>query len=147
METANFSSLAKAEATKRLIAQLVNEKLVAISLPEGADQSRAYITGLDDTTQCMIVPVAEGLELSTHFRPNDFEVPVKLCSDGRETIEHDPGSIFVFAASWFRCDERTKVSIVNELRNSASMLGMLLNLQGSHMILIEKSRKVDGAGI
>src|SRR6478736_3366093 len=101
METVNSPSLAKGEATKRLIAQLVNEKLVAISLPAGADQSRAHITGLDDTTQWMTLPVAEGLELSTHFRPNDFGVPVKLCFDGRETIEDDPGSIFAFAASWF----------------------------------------------
>ncbi|RFN43398.1 hypothetical protein FIE12Z_12366 [Fusarium flagelliforme] len=122
MFTANFSSLAKSEATKRLIAQLVNEKLVAISLPAGVDQSRAYITGLDDTTQWMTLPVAKGLGLSTHFRPNDFEVPVELCSDGREMIEDDPGSIFAFVASWFPCDERTKLSIVDELRNSASML-------------------------
>ncbi|KAH7188071.1 uncharacterized protein B0J16DRAFT_381957 [Fusarium flagelliforme] len=132
MFTANFSSLAKSEATKRLIAQLVNEKLVAISLPAGVDQSRAYITGLDDTTQWMTLPVAKGLGLSTHFRPNDFEVPVELCSDGREMIEDDPGSIFAFVASWFPCDERTKLSIVDELRNSASMLEKWMELGPKH---------------
>lgn len=142
MEPTNYASLAKGEATKRLISQLVNERLVVISLPDGIDQPCAHINGPDTTAKWITLPVMEGLNPSTHFRPNDFGTPVKLCSDDGEIIEEDPGSIFTFTASWFACDEKTKLSIVDELRNSASMLGMLFNLQCSiYMILIENEEK------
>ncbi|CAG1970248.1 unnamed protein product [Fusarium graminearum] len=143
MEPTNYASLAKGEATKRLISQLVNERLVVISLPDGIDQPCAHINGPDTTAKWITLPVMEGLNPSTHFRPNDFGTPVKLCSDDGEIIEEDPGSIFTFTASWFVCDEKTKLSIVDELRNSASMLEKWMELGSKAPILDINSSFID----
>ncbi|KAK6703400.1 hypothetical protein SNK04_013308 [Fusarium graminearum] len=143
MEPTNYASLAKGEATKRLISQLVNERLVVISLPDGIDQPYAHINGPDTTAKWITLPVMEGLNPSTHFRPNDFGTPVKLCSDDGEIIEEDPGSIFTFTASWFACDEKTKLSIVDELRNSASMLEKWMELGSKAPILDINSSFID----
>ncbi|CAF3511877.1 unnamed protein product [Fusarium graminearum] len=143
MEPTNYASLAKGEATKRLISQLVNERLVVISLPDGIDQPCAHINGPDTTAKWITLPVMEGLNPSTHFRPNDFGTPVKLCSDDGEIIEEDPGSIFTFTASWFACDEKTKLSIVDELRNSASMLEKWMELGSKAPILDINSSFID----
>jgi len=125
---ASYQSSARAETVKRLIAQLVNERLVTLTVLDGPDQQRARITGpaeteTGDAPQWITLPVAESFNLSKPLRPNDFCLPVTLRSQDGERKEDDPGSIFAFAASWFRCDEETTVAITYELRNSGAMLG------------------------
>jgi hypothetical protein len=122
MSTADFQSLARGATTKRLIAQLIHEKLVSVSLLDGIDEPRACVTGPGDKKRWMTLPIRESC-LSKHVRPNDFRVPVILYYGDREVTEDDPGSIFEFATPWFDCDEKTKKVIVTELRNSSKMLG------------------------
>ncbi len=152
----NYRSSARGETTKRLIAQLVNEGLVTLSLLDGTatDQpgARARITGPANanTARRMILPVVDGFSLSKPLvRPNDFGLPVTLCTDdGRESKEEDdPGSIFAFSTPWFRCDDKTASSIIDELRNSAVMLGAcsdqttpILCYNRSGMLTIPKER-------
>lgn len=123
MSTADYPSLARGETTKRLIVQLIHEKMVSLSLLHGIDQPRACITGPDDRKRWMVLPIRESSCLSKHFRPSDLGVPVALYYDGAQVTEDDPGSIFDFASSWFDCDEQTKSDIAEELRNSSRMLG------------------------
>ncbi|KAK4139905.1 aerobactin siderophore [Dichotomopilus funicola] len=125
---ANYRSSARGETTKRLIAQLVNERLATLTLLHATDRPWARITGPGDTSRWMILPVTDGFNLSKPLRPNDFGTPVTLCANGSESKEDDPGSIFAFCTSWFRCNEKTASSIIDELRNSAVMLEKWMQL-------------------
>lgn len=123
MSTADYRSLARGETTKRLIVQLIHEKLVLVSLLHGPDQPRACVTGPGDKKRWMTLPIRDSFCLSKHLRPNDFGSPAILYHDGTEATEDDPGSIFKFAAAWFKCDEQQKSDMVAELRNPSRMLG------------------------
>jgi hypothetical protein len=123
MSTADFLSPARSATTKRVIAQLIHEKLVSVSLLDGIDKPRACITGPGDKKRWMTLPIRDSSCLSRHVHPNDFGVPAILYYDDRDVTEDDPGSIFEFATPWFDCDEKTKTVIVTELQNSSKILG------------------------
>ncbi|KPM41505.1 hypothetical protein AK830_g5103 [Neonectria ditissima] len=143
MPTTTFQSSARAETTKRLIAQLVNERLVTLSLLDGIDKPLSRIRGPDDASRWLFVPVVDGLSLPKHLRPNDFQLPATLCSVDREFKEDGPGSIFAFIRPWFQCDEKVKASIVDELRNSALMLEQWMEIRSGWPILDINSSFLD----
>ncbi|KAK4124711.1 hypothetical protein N657DRAFT_615634 [Parathielavia appendiculata] len=143
MAVTNYRSSARGETTKRLVAQLVNERLATLTLLDGTDQPRARITGPGNPARWMTLPVTDGFSLSKPLRPNDFRLPVTLCANGMESKEDDPGSIFAFCTSWFCCDEKTASSITYELRNSAVMLEKWMQLGSKWPILNINSSFLD----
>ncbi|OBS25879.1 hypothetical protein FPOA_06413 [Fusarium poae] len=143
MPTTDYRSLAKGEASKRLIAQLIHEKLVSVSFIDDIDQLRAYITGPSDNGRWITLPVSRSFSPSKHLRPNDLEVPVILHFDDREVTEDDPGSIFEFASLWFDCDDKTKTAMIMELRNSSDMLEKWIKIGSDAPILDINSSFLD----
>lgn len=129
--SAEYQTQAKAETTKRLLAQLINEKLVTLHLflCAASQRLKGHIVDAGDTTRWIEVSLASDINAAPvqHlWRPDDFEVPVILNRvDVKELQEDDPGAIFQFIAPRFDCDEGTKEAIALELSNSAAMLGML----------------------
>ncbi|KAF4159447.1 hypothetical protein CNMCM6936_004364 [Aspergillus lentulus] len=122
---ATYRAQARAETTKRLIAQLVNEGLVDTELSTwslSAEKSHLRITNKGDAVRSIQVTVIDRFESRSQWRPNDFEVPIvlKLCTI--ETKEDDPGSVWEFIQFWLDCDCATSKEIAGELRNSAAML-------------------------
>ncbi|KAK0111672.1 hypothetical protein ONS95_002017 [Cadophora gregata] len=130
---------ARAETTKRLLAQLVNEQLVTLKVLHDVHAHsgtlQARMAGKDSTNQWIICPVADSIILSDHVRPDDFGVPVTLCSNADEILENDPGAVFEFSSAWFDCADKTRNSIVEELRNSALMLEKWMELGADMPIL------------
>ncbi|PVH78482.1 hypothetical protein DL98DRAFT_550048 [Cadophora sp. DSE1049] len=134
-----FPSRARAETTKRLLAQLINEKLAALEILSDAESSgtiRARIGSKDNTKQWITCPVVDSIILNNHIRPNDLRIPVTLYSNGYEVLEDDAGAVFKFSTAWFRCDEKIKRSIVEELRNSALMLEKWMEI-GAEMPVLD----------
>lgn len=124
---AGYRAKAKAETTKRLLAQLVNEGLVDTELSTqytSAEIPHLCITNKSDAVRSIQVNVIDRFESQSQWRPNDFEVPVVLKHCEIETDEDDPGSIWEFIQSWLDCDAATGKEIAGELRNSAAMLGL-----------------------
>ncbi|KAH6951991.1 hypothetical protein DER45DRAFT_605913 [Fusarium avenaceum] len=122
MSTVDYRSLARGETTKRLIVQLIHEKLVS---------------------RWMTLPIRDSFCLSKHLRPSDFGVPVILYHDGTEPTEDDPGSIFEFATAWFKCDEQTKSNMVEELRSASKMLEKWMVLDSDAPMLNINSSLLD----
>ncbi|PLB44790.1 hypothetical protein P170DRAFT_366652 [Aspergillus steynii IBT 23096] len=119
---ADYRVQAKAETTKRLIAQLINEELARLTI-SACGQSEIYeacISKDGDTTRRILLCVRD--RNRSLGRPNDFIAPVILDSADLEVKHDDPGTIFDFISSWLDCNEKMKESIVSELRNSAIML-------------------------
>lgn len=124
-KSTEYQSQARDETSKRLASQLVNEQLLTLEILGDRDASgalRARLTGNKDKTRWISLSI-DNTRFSQHLRPNDLKAPFILCSEGYEVLEDDPGTIFDFATAWFPCEEKIKSSIVDELRNSASMLG------------------------
>lgn len=93
----DYQVKAKAETTKRLIAQLVNEELATLTLcPDtrspGVIEGR--ITPECDESRCIETEVAQGN--GCIWRAKDLKVPVTLCTEGVEVEEDNPGKIFGF---------------------------------------------------
>ncbi|KAF4150882.1 hypothetical protein CNMCM6069_005350 [Aspergillus lentulus] len=121
---ATYRAQARAETTKRLIAQLVNEGLVDTELSTwslSAEKSHLRITNKGDAVRSIQVTVIDRFEHRSQWRPNDFEVPIVLKHCTIETEEDDPGSVWEFIQSWLDCDSATSKEIAGE-RNSAAML-------------------------
>lgn len=122
---AEYRVKAKAETAKRLIAQLVNEGLVNLTLYPGRrspGELEGQITPECGESRCIKTDVVQGN--GSIWRPKDFKVPVTLCNEGVETQEDNPGTIFEFISIGFACNVETREAIARELRNSADMLGM-----------------------
>ena len=78
---ATYRAQARAETTKRLIAQLVNEGLVDTELSTwslSAEKSHLRITNKGDAVRSIQVAVIDRFESRSQWRPNDFEVPIVL---------------------------------------------------------------------
>lgn len=130
-----YQPQARAETTKRLLAQVVNEGWVTLCLSSTTPQQKGIIycnlVPNQDTNHAtsrrISVTVNGVLKKQGLWRPNDFHVPVLLFAspnDDSGIEEDDPGSIFEFLSPWFACEEGTKGGIAAELRNSAAMSGM-----------------------
>lgn len=132
-----YQPQARAETTKRLLAQVVNEGWVTtLCLSSTTPQQKGIIdcnlVPNQDTNHAtsrrIRVTVNGVLKKQGLWRPNDFQVPVLLfaCPDDDDSgiEEDDPGSIFEFLSPWFACEEGTKGGIAAELRNSAAMSGI-----------------------
>lgn len=130
-----YQPQARAETTKRLLAQVVNEGLVSLCLSTKHQEDGILgcylVPNLQDNHSSRRIQVIVNgvLKKQGLWRPNDFHVPVLLFSsfphDDSGIEEDDPGSIFEFIAPWFACEEGTKGGIAAELRNSAAMSGIL----------------------
>ncbi|KAE8357410.1 hypothetical protein BDV27DRAFT_164547 [Aspergillus caelatus] len=135
---------AKAETTKRLLAQLVNEGLVNLTLCPGTKSPgglEGQITPECDESRCIKTEVVQ--RQGSIWRPKDFKVPVTLCNEVVETQEDNPGTIFEFISIGFACNVETREAVARELRNSADMLDML-NPGLSFVILSRSSACVFG---
>ncbi|KAE8136499.1 hypothetical protein BDV38DRAFT_293907 [Aspergillus pseudotamarii] len=142
--TGEYRVRAKAETTKRLLAQLVNEGLVNLTLFPGTkspEELDGQITPERDESRCIKTDVLQGN--GSIWRPKDFKVPVTLCAEDVETQEDNPGTIFEFISIGFACNVETREAIARELRNSADMLDML-NPGLSFVILPRSSARVFG---
>lgn len=128
MSASNYAARARGETTKRLLAQLVNEGLTTLDfLDESHDSAtrRPRITGQREGNpgRWLTLSAVHGVITTGHLRPNDLELPVTLCSGNNEALQDDPGAIFEFISVWLDCNEAMTASVVQELRNSAAMLG------------------------
>ncbi|KAL4985771.1 IucC family-domain-containing protein [Aspergillus falconensis] len=131
-----------AETTKRLLAQLANERLVAFHLlppPSQSPQTWSCIltaNGNNTTRQAQVDLNFFTTPLSCHhWRPNDFQVPVLLSGVDHAVKENDPGAVFEFFAPGFACDEPTTEAIARELRNGAAMSRKWLEIAATKPVL------------
>ncbi|OJJ84410.1 uncharacterized protein ASPGLDRAFT_82375 [Aspergillus glaucus CBS 516.65] len=157
--SAEYQTQAKAETTKRLLAQLVNEELVTLHLffCAASQRLKGRIADAGDTTRWIEVSLASDINAAPAqllWRPDDFEVPVILKRvDIKELQEDDPGAIFQFIALRFDCDEGTKEAITLELSNSAAMLGVVdgkredSSDQTSGVLSLENLRENENEGV
>ncbi|KAK5994565.1 NRPS-independent siderophore synthetase rfs-like protein [Cladobotryum mycophilum] len=139
--TATYRAQARAETTKRLLAQLINEGLIKLDVEarEAPQHWHGCISidgGGDRCLQVGVVGVSSlaGLD-QILWRPNNFAVPVLLQSDTKIIQEDDPGSIFEFLWPKTLCDEATKDAIVLELRNSSTMLEKWMDIAAKQPVL------------
>ncbi|KAE8164044.1 hypothetical protein BDV40DRAFT_311131 [Aspergillus tamarii] len=133
---AEYRVKAKAETAKRLIAQLVNEGLVNLTLYPGRrspGELEGQITPECGESRCIKTDVVQGN--GPIWRPKNFKVPVTLCNEGVETQEDNPGTIFEFISIGFACNMETREAIARELRNSADMLAKWMEIAAKKPLL------------
>ncbi|KAE8420766.1 ferric iron reductase FhuF-like transporter-domain-containing protein [Aspergillus pseudocaelatus] len=135
---------AKAETTKRLLAQLVNEGLVNLTLCPGTKSPgglEGQITPECDESRCIKTEVVQ--RQGSIWRPKDFKVPVTLCNEVVETQEDNPGTIFEFISIGFACNVETREAVARELRNSADMLAKWMEIAAKKPLLDLNSSFID----
>ncbi|KAB8201772.1 IucC family-domain-containing protein [Aspergillus parasiticus] len=140
----DYQVKAKAETTKRLIAQLVNEGLATPTLcpdTKSPGVTEGRITPECDESRCIKTEVAQGN--GCIWRPKDFKVPVTICTEGVEVEEDNPGKIFEFISINFACNVETREAIARELRNSADMLAKWMEIAAEKPLLDLNSSFID----
>jgi hypothetical protein len=134
--SSSFRLQAKRETSKRLLAQLVNDGLLNLELIDSSSPRkwRGINPRLKDSdTSCWLevttVPCINATTLLNCpvWRPNDFLVPVLLCTAASQIEEDEPGSIFEFVSPWFTYGEDTKEVLVHEVRSSVDMGGLCIS--------------------
>jgi hypothetical protein len=114
MDALSIRQQAQFETTKRLVSQLVNERLVAASLDANSNTTARYICitcprGYDGTAlnrrlkvyaQLNMPIVSEGGSIVSLIRPLSLEPRVFLCEDEQEIFELGPRAIFQFISPW-----------------------------------------------
>jgi hypothetical protein len=114
MDALSIRQQAQFETTKRLVSQLVNERLVAASLDAKSSTAARYICitcprGYDGPalnrrlkvyTQLKMPIVSEGGSIVSLVRPLSLEPRVFLCEDEQEIFELDQKAIFQFISPW-----------------------------------------------
>ncbi|KAH8647799.1 IucC family-domain-containing protein [Xylariales sp. PMI_506] len=145
---------AETETTKRLLAQLANEGLLDLEL--AASMSPPVLRGINPISGGMFkwieINLAHGSSgladdiNRSYWRPNDFCVPVVLCSDESRTFECDPGVIFQFLGPWNMCDQAIEDEMARELRSSVDMGEKWLELAAGKPALHLDSPFIDWEG-
>ncbi|KAE8330163.1 hypothetical protein BDV39DRAFT_202350 [Aspergillus sergii] len=121
----DYQVQAKAETTERLIAQLVNEGLVNLTLCPGTkspDVLEGRMTPECDESSRLKTDVVQGN--GSLWRLKDFKVPVTLCTEGVDIQEDNP-------------------AIARELRNSADMLAKWMEIAAKKPLLDLSSSFID----
>ncbi|KAF3928154.1 hypothetical protein AA313_de0204836 [Arthrobotrys entomopaga] len=139
-----------AATTKRLLSQLVNEGLMKLTLidPEDPSRWRGDNCVASKTGHWIELSMANSMSFTVRlarpvWRPNDFALPVILCTESGRRKESDPGSIFEFLGPWNASVEESEEQIAIELRNSAAVAGERLKYSASQPLLTLQSSFLD----
>ncbi|KAJ5228123.1 hypothetical protein N7489_008831 [Penicillium chrysogenum] len=125
--------LALFETTRRLVAQIANEKLGTPTLDPSATASQCHMVLRNPLSvdgkkiKCRIrdaafLDVAEGKIISI-VRPGDLIPPVLLQTENTESVEEwDPGNIFRFIGDWLPggITQHAQETLIEELQNSVA---------------------------
>ena len=128
------------ETTSRLLATLINEGLVKVSITHANTDKDPHLRieardGLEENAQhSILVKSHEGISCdgkmakpSLPLLPEDLLLPMVVETQDadirKQSIDLDPGMLFELVFSWLGYDSACKPQIVAELRSSARFQG------------------------